>query len=193
MKKNDPKLFQALAMPHLDRLLSAARRRLRSPELAEDVVQETYLQAWRHFGDLSNPTLVYPWMFGILRRQIADYYRLHARRHVLVPITRLDESYEAIVSGDDDQPFEALLESLAWQRLSDLLMQLPDDFCEALTLHDLEGFRYREIAEMTDAPLGTVMSRIHRARQMLLAMAGQPATRRDEISPGAAGREESKS
>ena len=180
-------------MPHLDRLLSAARRRLSSPELAEDLVQETYLHAWRNFGDLSDPTLIYPWMFGILRRQIADHYRLHARRQALVPITRLDESYEAIVGGDDDQPFEVLLESLAWQKLVDLLKRLPEDFCEALTLHDLEGFKYREIAAMTDTPLGTVMSRIHRARQMLLALAGQPATRRDAISPGAHGKQELKS
>ncbi len=180
-------------MPHLDRLLSAARRRMSSPELAEDLVQETYLQAWRNFCSLSDPTLVYPWMFGILRRQIADHYRLHVRRQALVPITRLDESYEAIVGSDDDQPFEVLLESLAWQRLSDLLKQLPDDFCEALTLHDLEGFKYREIAEMTDTPMGTVMSRIHRARQMLLALAGQPATRWDATNPGAPGQQELKS
>lgn len=176
-------------MPHLDRLLSAARRRLSSPELAEDLVQETYLHAWRNFADLSDPTLIYPWMFGILRRQVADHYRLHARRQALVAITRLDESYEAIVGSEDDQPFEVLLESLAWQRLFDLLKRLPDDFCEALTLHDLEGFKYREIAEMTETAVGTVMSRIHRARQMLLALAGQPAARRDAINPGAPGRQ----
>lgn len=180
-------------MPHLDRLLSAARRRLSSPELAEDLVQETYLHAWRNFGDLSDPTLIYPWMFGILRRQIADHYRLHARRQALVPITRLDESYEAIVGGDDDQPFEVLLESLAWQKLVDLLKRLPEDFCEALTLHDLEGFKYREIAAMTDTPLGTVMSRIHRARQMLLALAGQPAAGQRPASVSAAGEQEHQS
>ena len=171
MNDRDRELFQALTLPHLDRLLAAARRRTDSVDLAEDLVQEAYLKAWRCFAGLSDLTRVYPWMFCIMRRLIADHYRQSARRRTLMSVTSLDESYEAMVSTGADEPFERLVELAARERLAELLERIPEDFSEALMLHDLEGFKYREIAEITGTELGTVMSRIHRGRQMLVALA----------------------
>ena len=179
MKKGDRKLFEALTLPHLDRLLAAARRRVGSVELAEDVVQDAYLNAWRSFPDLSDPSLAYQWMYRILRRLIADHYRRDARRNALVSITSLDETYEALVSTGEDEPLERLIQGLTQQRLVELLERLPEDFAEVLFMHDLEGLKYSEIAEIANLPLGTVMSRIHRARHMLIAMASEHIPRYD--------------
>ena len=186
MKDRNRELFQALTLPYLDRLLAAARCRIDSVELAEDLVQEAYLNAWRCFADLSDLQLIYPWMFCILRRLIADHYRQHARRQLLISITNLDESYEAMLTSGEDEPYERLVDAAARQRLADLLERLPENFAEALVLHDLEGFKYREIAEITGTELGTVMSRIHRARRMLLALARDQSIGNESIQATAA-------
>lgn len=171
-------LFEALTWPHLDRLLAAAQRLVSAADLAEDLVQDTYIKAWQNFGTLKDVDKVYGWLYRIMRREVADHYRQHDRRQALLPIVNLDADYESVLGNSRDEPFEQLSRQLAQQRLTEMLQRLPDEFAEALILHDMEGFKYREIAEITDTPLGTVMSRIHRARAMLVALAGRGAENR---------------
>ncbi len=173
MARTDRSRFEALALPYLDRLLGAARRWMGSREAAEDLVQETYLRAWRHFGSLADETRVHGWLQWILRRTAADHFRREARRSTLLPITDLEADYEALVAASDPGPLETLIAALERARLDELLLRLPTECAEALALHDLDGFRYRDIAAITGAPIGTVMSRIHRARRLLVALAAR--------------------
>ncbi|MDA3920120.1 MAG: sigma-70 family RNA polymerase sigma factor [Salinisphaera sp.] len=162
--------FQALTLPYLDRLVSAARRHLSSHELAEDLVQDTYLKAWRAFASLDDELRVYPWLYRIMRRELADYYRTRARRSALMPIVDLGNSALEAIQAEGADPFEHVLDSMSGTRMAYVLALMPDEFAEALTLHDVEGFAYREIAQLTDAPIGTVMSRISRARRVLAGL-----------------------
>lgn len=162
--------FQRWILPHLDRLLRAVQRRGLSVDLAQDLVQETYLRAWRAFDTLQEEAFAYTWLYRILLSVIADHYRRAGRRQVLLPITDLEDEYLELVASDAPDPYEALLAKLEHARVHTALAQLPDEFGLALTLHDIDGLRYREIAALTGVPIGTVMSRISRARRLLLAL-----------------------
>ena len=180
-------LFEALALPHLDRLLAAARRLVGSIEVAEDVVQESYIKAWQGFASLTDVERVYGWLYRIMKREVADYYRKSQRRQALHPVVPLEEHYEAALEWDD-QPFQQLSREVEQQELTRLLDRLPADFAEALLLHDVDGLKYREIAEILGIPPGTVMSRIHRARAMLVGCIVREGKNRG-AAPGA-GKEE---
>lgn len=168
--KNRQRHFQALTLPLLDRLLNAARRRLGSRELAEDLVQETYLKAWKAFASLDDELRVYAWLYRIMRRELADHYRSSVRRSALVPITDLEASAIELIEAEGADPFERTVAALGNERMAHLLALMPEEFSEAVTLHDVEGFAYREIAEITEAPMGTVMSRISRGRRLLAGL-----------------------
>ena len=94
--------FQALVLPHLDRLLGFASRRTRSAAEAEDAVQEACVRAWLGFSGLRDPAKVRPWLYCILRAVLADNCERDGRRQRLVSITRLEDEHEALVGGDDD-------------------------------------------------------------------------------------------
>ncbi|MDA8349130.1 MAG: RNA polymerase sigma factor [Pseudomonadota bacterium] len=160
-------LFEALTLPHLDRLLAAARILVGSVELAEDLVQEAYIKAWEGFESLTDVERVYGWLYRIMKHEVADYYRKYQRRQALHPVVPLEEHYEEAV-GLDDEPFEQLSRELEREEFARLLERLSPDFAEALLLHDLEGLKYREIAEILGVAPGTIMSRIHRARATLI-------------------------
>lgn len=182
-------LFEALTLPHLDRLLAAARRLVGSIEVAEDVVQESYIKAWEGFATLTDVERVYGWLYRIMKREVADYYRKYQRRQGLHPVVPIEEHYEAALEWDEE-PFELLSRELEQRQLTHLLERLPPEFAEALFLHDLDGLKYREIAETLGVPVGTVMSRIHRARSMLIGWrvregktrGGDPAAEKEEMA-----------
>ena len=180
-------LFEALTLPHLDRLVAAARRLVGSLEIAEDVVQESYIKAWQGFGSLTDVERVYGWLYRIMKREVADYYRKYQRRQALHPVVPLEEHYEAALECDDE-PFEQLSRELEQAELARMLDRLPADFAEALLLHDVDGLQYREIAEILGVPPGTVMSRIYRARAMLVGCVVRESNNRG-AAPGA-GKEE---
>lgn len=165
--------FQALTLPFLDRLFSAARRRLGSRELAEDLVQETYLKGWQAFASLEDEARVYAWLYSIMRRELADDYRRRGRRNALVSITSLEAAATELLAAEGADPLERTLTALGNERMAHLMRLMPEAFAEALVLHDVEGFAYREIADITEAPMGTVMSRISRARRLLAGLVHQ--------------------
>jgi RNA polymerase sigma-70 factor (ECF subfamily) len=175
--------FHALVLPHLDRLLGFARRRTDDVSDAEDAVQEACIKAWLGFGDLRDESLVRPWLYRILRGVLSDTFEKSGRRHQLVAISRLEDTHEDLVATDTDFVFSEVALRLDTETLRAGLASIPEDFAAAVELHDIDGFKYAEIAEIVGAPIGTVMSRISRGRRLL---AGAIASNRAAWAKGVA-------
>lgn len=175
--------FHALVLPHLDRLLGFARRRTDDASDAEDAVQDACIKAWLAFGDLRDESLVRPWLYRILRSVLSDSFEKSGRRRQLVPISRLEDTHEELVATDTDFVFGEVALRLDTEALRAGLASIPEDFATAVELHDIDGFKYAEIAEIVGAPIGTVMSRISRGRRLL---AGAIASNRAAWTKGVA-------
>jgi RNA polymerase sigma-70 factor (ECF subfamily) len=159
--------FDALVLPHLDRLLAFALRRTGDIADAEDALQEACGRAWLAFSELRDDTKVRAWLYRILRTVLSEVQQRSARRRQLVSITRLEEAHEELIGSDRDILFDEVAARLTGEEVHAALAQLPDDFAVAVELHDIDGFKYHEIAEITAVPIGTVMSRISRGRRLL--------------------------
>ncbi len=159
--------FHALVLPHLDRLLGFATRRSELVGDAEDAVQEACLRAWNAFAELRDDTKVRAWLFRILRTVLSDAFEKEGRRRQLVSITRLEDAHESMVGSDADFVFADVVARIDREHLHQALADIPEDFATAVELHDIDGFKYHEIATITDVPIGTVMSRISRGRRLL--------------------------
>jgi RNA polymerase sigma-70 factor (ECF subfamily) len=161
--------FQATTVPHLDRLVALAARWGDGNE-AEDYVQETYARAWVAFDQLRNPDAAFAWLCQILRTVANERRRTHARRQGLVFVVEWESAHEELVASDDPSPLEDLLARLQTGKVREALRSIPEEFAEAIELHDVQGFKYREIAGITSVPIGTVMSRISRGRRLLAGL-----------------------
>jgi RNA polymerase sigma-70 factor (ECF subfamily) len=154
--------FEALALPHLDAAYNLARWLTRSPAEADDVVQDAMLRAFRAFDGFRGDS-VRPWLLAIVRNcwrtRLADVRR---RGHTALP----SDDEGPIPSEGPDPEVEAARASDR-RRLDAVIAALPEDFREVLILREMEDMSYREIAEATGAPIGTVMSRLARARAMV--------------------------
>lgn len=159
--------FNALVLPHLDRLLGFARRRTAELSDAEDAVQEACIRAWMAFGDLRDSTKARPWLYRILRGVLSDSNDKNDRRRQLVSISRLEDTHEDLVASDDDCVFMEVAARIDSELLRTALSMIPEDFAVAVELHDIDGFKYQEIADIVGVPIGTVMSRISRGRRLL--------------------------
>lgn len=158
--------FEALALPLLDTVHRTALHLSGNPSEAEDLAQETYLRAWRGFAGFrgDDPR---SWLFAILRHVVADRYRGDRLR--LLPLEADgDDAPHGIVAAPADQGPEAVALAAAFDApVAQAVAALPDAWRVALLLADVEGCSYREIAELTGCPIGTVMSRLSRARRAL--------------------------
>ena len=161
--------FQSTTLPHLNRLVALASRWGDGDE-AEDYVQETYARAWTAFHQLRDTGAAFPWLCQILRMVANERRRTIARRRDLLFITELEAAHEEMVASDAPAPLEQLLSRLEAGSLREALRSIPEDLAEAVELHDVQGMKYREIAEVTSVPIGTVMSRISRGRQLLAGL-----------------------
>ena len=161
--------FQALVLPHLDRMLGFAKRRTQNPSDAEDAVQEACVRAWSNFGALREDAKTRAWLYRILRSVLSDDGEKRARRAGLVSMTRLDDVHEEMMASPHESVFADVASRIDSEQLYEALALIPQDYAIAVELHDIDGFKYHEIAEIVDVAHGTVMSRIARGRRLLAA------------------------
>ena len=154
--------FEQTILPHLDAAYNLARWLTRNEHDAEDVVQEAYLRAYRSFGGF-NGTDGRGWLLTILRNTCYTWLRRNRADQLSTPFD--EEIHQEVVVSPN--PEELLLQNADRQRLQDALEELPVEFREALVLRELEGLSYKEIADVSGVPVGTVMSRLARARDRL--------------------------
>ena len=164
--------FTDVAMEHMPGLYSAALRMTRNAADAEDLVQETYLKAYRSYGSFTEGTNLRAWLYRILTNTYINSYRAAQRRPEVTDVEDVEDLYLykrlSNVSPDQGRSAEDVaLDSFTDDDVKAALEALPEAFRMAVLLADVEGFSYKEISEITDVPIGTVMSRIHRGRRAL--------------------------
>lgn len=163
--------FEEEALLHLDTIYRGALRFARDPADAEDLVQEVYLKALRFFHQFEPGSNCRAWLFRILRNTFISQYRHRSKLPPHEDIEDAEGTFQeftlenAHITGND--PEAELIRKSAFERLDWALNRLPGKFRQILILSDVEGFSYTEIAEIEECPLGTVMSRLWRARRML--------------------------
>jgi len=164
--------FEAEALRHLDALYRTALRMTRSEADAEDLVQETYIRAFRFREQFTLGTNMKAWLFRILTNTFINTYRRKAAQPEVTDLEGVDEFSLYRRMADDraasssPDPETELLKGVVDTEVTDALEELPEKFRTTVLL-DVEGFSYKEIAEMLGIPIGTVMSRLHRGRKFL--------------------------
>jgi RNA polymerase sigma-70 factor (ECF subfamily) len=169
----DQARFAEQAMPLMDSLYSGALRMTRNPADADDLVQETYLRAYRGFGGFQEGTNLKAWMYRILTNTYINIYRAKQRRPQESELDEVEdlflyrrigglESASLSRSAEDE-----LMDTFSEAEVKGAVEALPENFRLPVILADVEGFSYKEIAEILDIPIGTVMSRLHRGRKAL--------------------------
>jgi RNA polymerase sigma-70 factor (ECF subfamily) len=165
--------FTDLAMEFMPSLYSAALRMTRNPSDAEDLVQETYLKAYRAFESFQEGTNLKAWLYRILTNTFINSYRAKKRRPEQTELDEVEDLYlyrrlgglEAAAASRSAE--EEVLDLFTDDDVKAALESLPEQFRIAVLLADVEGFSYKEIADILDIPIGTVMSRLHRGRKAL--------------------------
>jgi RNA polymerase sigma-70 factor, ECF subfamily len=168
--------FEAEALASLDSLYRAALRLTRVPADAEDLVQETYLKAFRAADSFEPGTNLRAWLFTILHNTARNRARDRARETVDVDSEAVDRATEVLpATGRAETPETLLLRNTLAPELQAAIDALPEVFRQAVWLRDVEEFSYAEISEMLQVPIGTVMSRISRGRRALFDALSRPA------------------
>jgi RNA polymerase sigma-70 factor (ECF subfamily) len=165
--------FAEQAMGYMGSLYSAALRMTRNPSDAEDLVQETYLKAYRAFGTFQEGTNLKSWLYKILTNTFINSYRAKRRRPAETELDDVEDLYlYRRLGGNQASSLGRSAEDLVLDRFTEAEVKsavesLPEAFRLAVLLADVEGFSYKEIAEILEVPIGTVMSRLHRGRRAL--------------------------
>jgi RNA polymerase sigma-70 factor (ECF subfamily) len=169
----DQRRFAEQTMEFMPSLYSAAMRLTHNPSDAEDLVQETYLKAYRSYAGFQEGTYLKAWLYKILTNTFINSYRAKRRRPEESELDEVEDLYlyrrlaqsEAADAGYSAE--DRALERITDTEVKQAIEALPESFRIPVILADVEGFSYKEIADITDVPIGTVMSRLHRGRKAL--------------------------
>lgn len=176
--------FQREALPHMDFLYNYALRMTNHEADAEDLLQETYLKAFRFWDQYEKGTNIRAWLFRILKNSFINRYRKVSKEPDTVDYDEVKEFYNTIreESADPNDLQEAMFGNLLDDDVAEAIRQLPEEFRTVVILCDIEGLTYEEIAEFVDIPLGTVRSRLHRGRKLLRSRLLEYARRRGFVT-----------
>ncbi len=172
-KRDDHLEFEEIAMPHMDALYGAALRMTRDPSRAEDLVQETLLRSYRFWHKFEKGTNIKAWLFRIQTNIFINKYRKRQTEQAVIDDREIDDLLGRYAAEENtfippdtrDDFFKKVLSDDVMRALDDL----PFEFRMTVLLADMHDFSYKEIADVLDCPVGTVMSRLHRARKLLQA------------------------
>jgi RNA polymerase sigma-70 factor (ECF subfamily) len=179
--------FTADAMQYAPQLFSTALRMTRNRSDAEDLVQETYIKGWRSFHTFQEGTNLRAWLFRIMTNTYINKYNAQKRKGTEVELDDVEELflYKRLGSIDQSQlsssAEDQMLELFTDDEVKNALEELPEDFRMPVLLSDVDGFSYKEISEMLEIPIGTVMSRLHRGRKAMQKMLYEYARERGLI------------
>jgi len=162
--------FQAAALPHLDDVYTLARYLMRNTQDAEDAVQECYLRALRHFDSYRGPAMK-PWLLAILRNVCNAEFARRSKEEVPTDYTQDESLAEEMPMWQEPQasPEKTMVRQQDASTIRRLVAELPEPFREAIVLREMNNLSYQEIAQVAGVPVGTVMSRLARARATLRA------------------------
>ena len=176
------------AMQFAPQLFSTALRMTRNKSDAEDLVQETFIKAWRSFHTFQTGTNLRAWLYRIMTNTFINKYNSKQRKPTETELDEVEELYlykrlgsidqSKLSSSAEDQMFELFTDD----EVKGALEELPETFRLPVLLSDVDGFSYKEISEMLDIPLGTVMSRLHRGRKLMQKMLYEYAKKRGLIN-----------
>jgi len=180
--------FTTDAMQYAPQLFSTALRMTRNRSDAEDLVQETYVKGWRSFHTFQEGTNLRAWLFRIMTNTYINKYNAQKRKGTEVELDDVEELflYKRLGSIDQSQlsssAEDQMLDLFTDDEVKNALESLPEDFRVPVLLSDVDGFAYKEIAEMLEIPIGTVMSRLHRGRKAMQKMLYEYARERGLIA-----------
>jgi RNA polymerase sigma-70 factor (ECF subfamily) len=176
-------LFERDAVPHMDALYNFALRMTVDRSEAEDLVQETYLKAFRFFDKFEQGTNCKAWLFRIMKNSYINRYRRSQKSPATVDYGSVEEFYYTIrgSASESGDLQESLFANMLDDEVTTAIERLPDEFRSVVILCDIEGFTYEEIAEFVDCPVGTVRSRLHRGRKLLRDSLVEYASRRGYV------------
>lgn len=182
------KRFERDALQYMNQLYAAALRYTRNPEDAQDLVQDTYAKAYTSFHQFEPGTNLKAWLYRVLTTTFINTYRKDQRRPQTSDTELEDWQLAEASSHTSDQgksTEDVVLENLPDSDIKNALAQIPEEFRMAVYLADVEGFSYKEIAEIVGVPAGTVMSRLHRGRKQLREKLADYARERGYVKGGA--------
>jgi RNA polymerase sigma-70 factor (ECF subfamily) len=183
--------FEKDAMQYARQLYSAAMRMTRNPADAEDLVQETFLKAYRAYHTFEEGTNLKAWLYRILTNTYINKYRKDSRRPSEVDLGSVEDLYLYRNIGSEESAEAArttedrVLDGLVESDIKKAVEDLPENFRLPVLLADLEGFSYKEISDILDIPIGTVMSRLHRGRKAMQKSLWEYAVKRGLVPEGA--------
>ena len=181
------KLFEKTTLKHLDDLYATALRLCRNERDAEDLVQETYLKGFKYFHQYTQGTNCRAWLFKILRNTFINAYRRKAKEREILQRQENGSLQKSLICPDSVERFANPEQRVLYSSLGDDVVKALDglrpEFRMVVVLSDLQGFSYKEIAAIMEVPIGTVMSRLFRARRTLRAELRQFGIQQGYLEP----------